>query len=377
MLSSAAIALVLAITTVFADSQYGSGFFVQSEGYLITNYHVVESAEEIMVATSEGERFPAELVRFDDRKDLALLKIEKPESPVLGLNFSHPVRVLEPVVAIGFPYADRVGMELSAYDGKVNAIRESGLVPLIQMDASVNSGSSGGPVLNDRGHVVGVTVSKFDAVQTLLEKGDIPERINFAIPISEAKGVLSEAFPFGHGELPDSQAMSPTEIFESAKRSVVLVVARVPQSDKPDSNSREDGPTDTAESLSTSQIDQFVGDFVSASNSGSNLEIGTFFAESVVYMDQGSVSLDLVKGDHAKHQARWPVRKYKLKSRPEISYIPRGDAWLAEYTVEFAVENKTQIIRGEAVNRLYILNSNPPVIVGLEEELTRRDRVEK
>jgi S1-C subfamily serine protease len=115
----------------------------------------------------------------------------------LPLGPSADVKVLDSIITAGFPYAAKIGAELSAYDGKVNAIRESGRIPTLQIDANVNPGNNGGPVLNDRGEVVGIVVGKVDRVASFLTEGGLPERINFAIPIDECKKVISAAYPFG------------------------------------------------------------------------------------------------------------------------------------------------------------------------------------
>lgn len=376
-----AIKAVLALLTITpmaqAEYQYGSGFVVHPDGYVLTNHHVVDSADAIVVATSDGKRFPAQVVRFDKRKDLALLKIEAANLPVLPLGISRPVRVLDSIVAVGFPYADRVGLELSAYDGKVNSIRESGETPLIQMDASVNQGSSGGPVLNDHGQVIGVTVSKFDAVRALLESGDIPERMNFAIPIGEAKGVLSDAFPFGYVEEPELPSAPPADIFEAARSSVVLVVSRVAETAQ-----EQAIPIPKAEAIEPPgavppPIAQLVLEFISASNSDTSADVRKFFAEFVDYMDEGMVEREFILSDHGKHQARWPKRSYRLKGPTRWSRLPEADTWLVEYDVEFTVENKTQVISGDATTRALIRDGDSPGIIGIKEEVTRRNRTTK
>ena len=172
---------------------YGTGFFVHPDGFLLTNEHVIENATEVAVVTSEGRTLPARVVREDAYKDLALIKLDVSNAPYLPLGRSADMKVLDSIVALGFPYADKIGVELSAYDGKVNAIRESGRIPMFQIDANINPGNSGGPIINARGEVVGIVVGKYDAVAEFLKEGELPERINFAIPIDECKGVISEA----------------------------------------------------------------------------------------------------------------------------------------------------------------------------------------
>lgn len=155
------------------------------------------------------------------------------------------MKVLDPIIAVGFPYAEKIGAELSAYDGKVNAIRESGRIPMLQIDANVNPGNSGGPVLNDRGEVVGIVVGKVDAVASLLKERNLPERINFAIPIAECKGVISAAYPFGYPPQLAREKLEPGAIFGVAKPAIALVFAEVSQ----DPKSQEERSTPIVENL--------------------------------------------------------------------------------------------------------------------------------
>jgi S1-C subfamily serine protease len=136
-----------AVNEIRAESvSYGTGFFVHPDGFLLTNQHVIEDADEVFVITSEAKKLPARVVKADVYKDLALIKVDILRAPHLALGRSADVKVLEPVIAVGFPYADKIEAELSAYDGKINAIRDSGPIPLLQIDANVNPGNSGGPV---------------------------------------------------------------------------------------------------------------------------------------------------------------------------------------------------------------------------------------
>jgi S1-C subfamily serine protease len=206
---------------------YGTCFFVHPDGFLLTNQHVIADAKEVRVVTSDARILPARVIRDDAYKDLALLKVDVTKAPYLPLGRSADVKVLDSIIAVGFPYPDKIGAELSAYDGKVNAIRESGHIPMLQMDANVNPGISGGPVLNDRGEVVGIVVGKVNAVAALLKEGDLPERINFAIPIDECKGVISAAYPFGYPPQTGSEKLEPGAIFRLAKPAIAFVAAEV------------------------------------------------------------------------------------------------------------------------------------------------------
>jgi S1-C subfamily serine protease len=98
---------------------YGTCFFVHPDGFLLTNQHVIANAKEVMVVTSDARILPARVIRDDAYKDLALLKVDVANAPYLPLGRSADVKVLDSIIAVGFPYADRIGAELSAYLGEV------------------------------------------------------------------------------------------------------------------------------------------------------------------------------------------------------------------------------------------------------------------
>jgi serine protease Do len=133
------------------EMKSGSGFIFHPEGYILTNNHVVAESTEHSVILSNGNRVPAKVVATDPNIDLALLKIPGSNFPILPLGESRKISVLDTVVAMGFPMFSTIGYDVSAYDGKINAIRQSEHVTLLQIDANINPGNSGGPLLNDRG----------------------------------------------------------------------------------------------------------------------------------------------------------------------------------------------------------------------------------
>jgi S1-C subfamily serine protease len=127
----------------------------------------------------------------DPSKDLALLKLPLRNLPYLSLADSNFVHVLNTVYVLGYPLTSELGHNVSASEGKINGIRREGRV--FQFDADVNPGNIGGPLLNDKGEVTGVVVAKLDAIKMLKEQGSLPERINFAIPVNEARELVGKA----------------------------------------------------------------------------------------------------------------------------------------------------------------------------------------
>lgn len=166
----------------------GSGFIISTDGYVLTNNHVVGSAKQITVRLNDRREYDAEIVGLDPRSDLALLKIDEEDLPVV--HFGHPdkLKVGEWVVAIGSPF----GLDYSASTGIVSAIgrsiptaRGEDYVPFIQTDVAINPGNSGGPLFNLAGEVVGINSQIYTR-----SGGSIG--LSFAIPVSVALEVVSQ-----------------------------------------------------------------------------------------------------------------------------------------------------------------------------------------
>jgi serine protease Do len=158
----------------------GSGFILSADGFLMTNAHVVEGADEINVTLSDKREFKGKLIGADARTDVAIVKIEGKDLPTVKIGDPNKLRVGEWVVAIGSPF----GFANSVSAGIVSAKgRETGdFLPFIQTDAAVNPGNSGGPLLNLRGEVVGINSQIFSPSGAFAG-------ISFAVPIDEASRV--------------------------------------------------------------------------------------------------------------------------------------------------------------------------------------------
>ena len=159
----------------------GSGFLISPDGYLLTNHHVVEGADEITVTLPDKREFKGKLIGSDPRTDVALVKIEGgTDLPTLKIGDPAKLRVGEWVIAIGSPF----NLQNTVTAGIVSAkSRETGeLLPFIQTDAAVNPGNSGGPLINVRGEVVGINSQIFTTSGSYAG-------ISFAIPIDEAQKI--------------------------------------------------------------------------------------------------------------------------------------------------------------------------------------------
>jgi hypothetical protein len=350
---------------------YGTGFFVHPDGFLLTNQHVIEDADEVFVITSEAKKLPARVVKADAYKDLALVKVDISGAPHLALGRSADVNVLDPVIAVGFPYADKIGAELSAYDGKINAIRESGPIPMLQIDANVNPGNSGGPVLNDRGEVVGIVVGKVKAVATFLKDGELPERINYAIPIDECKGVLSAAYPMGYPESNSTQKFEPSAIFGNAKPAVVLVINK---HFEPGGARLQPSTSVRPDYMSDAEVLAFIQSFVNGHDSDAPIDMTALYVHRPIYMQYGQVDRDFIQRDVIEYRQKWAIRHYRLASTPEITRHKNPDILIVSYRMAFQVENSTKQISGEAGYLVGILDSakDPRILRVSETILWRR-----
>ena len=161
----------------------GSGFIISADGFVMTNHHVVDSADEIYVTLTDKREFKAKLIGSDRRTDVALVKIEATNLPRLIPGDPNKIRVGEWVVAIGSPF----GLENTVTAGIVSAKgRDTGdYLPFIQTDVAVNPGNSGGPLINMRGEVIGINSQIYSRTGGFMG-------ISFAIPIDEANRVAEQ-----------------------------------------------------------------------------------------------------------------------------------------------------------------------------------------
>ena len=175
----------------------GSGFIISSDGLILTNAHVVREAKDVTVKLSDRREFTARVLGLDTATDIAVLRIDAKDLPVVRLGDPRNLEVGDPVLAIGAPY----GLEQTATSGIVSAKGRSlpgdAVVPFIQTDAAVNPGNSGGPLFDGTGSVVGITS------QIYSRSGGF-QGVSFAIPINVALKVKDQIVATGkaqHGRL--------------------------------------------------------------------------------------------------------------------------------------------------------------------------------
>ncbi|MBU6465127.1 DegQ family serine endoprotease (plasmid) [Variovorax sp. SCN45] len=167
----------------------GSGFILSSDGYVMTNAHVVEGADEVMVTLTDKREFKAKIIGYDKRSDVAVVKIDATGLPAVKIGDVSRLRVGEWVMAIGSPF----GLENTVTAGIVSAKqRDTGdYLPFIQTDVAINPGNSGGPLINLRGEVVGINSQIYSRSGGFMG-------ISFSIPIDEAIRVSDQLRATGH-----------------------------------------------------------------------------------------------------------------------------------------------------------------------------------
>lgn len=196
-----------AVTTNFwgqrtTSAAAGSGFLFTDDGYILTNYHVVQGADSVTVSTYDGTKYDAKIIGFDESNDVAVLKIDAEGLTPVVIGNSDQLNVGDSVVAIGNPLGE---LTFSLTSGTVSALdREvtmsSGIsMELIQTDCAINSGNSGGALFNMHGEVVGITNAKYSGSSG---SGASIDNIAFAIPINDVYSIVTSIIEKGYIEKP-------------------------------------------------------------------------------------------------------------------------------------------------------------------------------
>jgi len=163
----------------------GSGFIISNDGYVLTNHHVVRNADEIVVKLKDRRQLVAKLIGSDERTDIALLKIDAKDLPVVKKGISKQLQVGEWVLAIGTPFGFEQSVTAGIVSAKGRSLPGGNYVPFIQTDVAINPGNSGGPLFNMDGEVVGVNSQIYSRSGGYMG-------LSFAIPIDVAMNVVEQ-----------------------------------------------------------------------------------------------------------------------------------------------------------------------------------------
>ena len=178
-------------------SSSGSGFILTEDGYVVTNYHVVEGATSVSVIMYDETVLAATVVGYDATNDVAVLKVEATGLPAVTLGSSNDLIVGDMVVAIGNPLGELNATQTVGYIcGKDREVTTGGtIINMLQTDAAINPGNSGGPLFSMKGEVVGITPAKYSGTTS---SGASIEGIGFAIPIDDIEGILLDLKDHGY-----------------------------------------------------------------------------------------------------------------------------------------------------------------------------------
>ncbi len=169
----------------------GSGFIVSSDGYILTNAHVVDHADEVTVRLTDRREYKAKVVGVDKQSDVALIKIDGKNLPTVRIGDSRAAKVGEWVVAIGSPYGFENSVSAGIVSAKSRSLPDAAYTPFIQTDVAVNPGNSGGPLFNLAGEVIGIN-------SQIYSRSGGYQGISFAIPIEVAMKVKDQLARTGH-----------------------------------------------------------------------------------------------------------------------------------------------------------------------------------
>ena len=198
----------------------GTGFYVSSQGHIITNHHVIDGCKDMKVH-SKGKVLETIKIADDARNDLALLKIEETPAHVFALSQESPFP-LQDIIVAGYPFGDRVSSTLKFTQGIVSSVAGlSNDYSQIQIDAALQPGNSGGPIMDEFGNIVAVAVAKLSLKKILKDYGVVPENTNFGVKASAVKNLMEgNGVPF---KAPNTEVITKQDLSRIATDGTVYL----------------------------------------------------------------------------------------------------------------------------------------------------------
>ncbi len=169
----------------------GSGFIISSDGYIMTNYHVIDGADEVIVRLNNRKTYEAQVIGSDKASDIALIKVDAQDLPTVKIGKSSELKIGEWVLAIGSPFGFEATVTAGIVSAKHRALPSENYVPYIQTDVAINPGNSGGPLFDLDGNVVGINSQIFSRSGGFMG-------LSFAVPIELAMNVVDQLRTNGH-----------------------------------------------------------------------------------------------------------------------------------------------------------------------------------
>lgn len=207
----------------------GSGFIISSDGYVLTNTHVIQDADEVIVRLNDRRQLEAKVIGFDKRSDIALLKVEATDLPIVKVGSPIDLKVGSWVLAIGSPFGFDHSVTAGIVSAKGRSLPNENYVPFIQTDVAINPGNSGGPLFNLNGEVIGINSQIYSRTGGYMG-------LAFAIPIDMAMNVVEQLKATGHvtrgwlGILIQDVTRELAESFNMSKPIGALVAKVLPDS---------------------------------------------------------------------------------------------------------------------------------------------------
>ncbi len=205
-------------THPIATTSTGTGFAVNDPFTVATAYHVIDGASSVVVVCANGQQSTAKIDNSDPPNDLAVLRIQSPAPYFLELAANNSVALGQRVFTVGFPVPDLLGMSAKYSDGTVSSLTGLfGATSLLQISVPIQPGNSGGPLINEKGEVIGVVTSTAAVAAFAERTGTIPQNVNWSVRSEYLKFMLSP-----QKKDPSREILEP---IEAAKQSVCLIVA--------------------------------------------------------------------------------------------------------------------------------------------------------
>jgi len=201
----------------------GSGFIVSADGYIVTNRHVVNGCQSVSVRADSSTGFKAQVVALHAHDDLAVIRADATFGGVAAFRVGAAIRPGDDIVAVGFPLAGLLADEPSVTTGSVSALAGIHNDPaILQMSAPVQQGSSGGPLFDASGNVVGIVVTKLNARVVAEETGDLPQNVNFALKADIARTFLDD-LAIRYRTAPSNARLGNADVGDLGRRVTVMV----------------------------------------------------------------------------------------------------------------------------------------------------------
>jgi S1-C subfamily serine protease len=205
----------------------GTGFFVTTDGYIVTSYHVIEDAKEILIKNSQGNEYVAKYIKGDIANDIAVLKVDIESKPISVATYANVSKGNE-IFTLGYPLIQIQGQEQKASFGRVNAL--SGIqddIRFLQIDVPTQPGNSGGPIIDKSGKVVGIANATLNQINVLRESGSLPQNVNYAIKSDYIFPLIREYLKnLNDGTVGASEVVDLAELIKKIEPSVVLIIAK-------------------------------------------------------------------------------------------------------------------------------------------------------